>query len=84
MDELESRAPANQPSLVRPYTLTAGRTDSRIKLPLEATVEAIESESRSGGPETMCGHGFAPSARTARRSPRSPLIYPYRSAWPVC
>ena len=44
MDELESRAPANQPSLVRPYTLTAGRTDSRIKLPLEATVEAIESE----------------------------------------
>ena len=44
MDELESRAPADQPSLVRPYTLTAGRTDSRVKLPLEAPIEAIESE----------------------------------------
>ena len=26
----------DEPSLVRPYTLTAGRTDSRVDLPLEA------------------------------------------------
>jgi Protein of unknown function (DUF742) len=44
MDELDSRAPADQPSLVRPYTLTAGRTDSRVNLPLEATVEAVVSD----------------------------------------
>ena len=44
MDELDSRVPADQPSLVRPYTLTAGRTDSRVNLPLEATVEAVVSD----------------------------------------
>ncbi|WP_458319675.1 DUF742 domain-containing protein [Mycolicibacterium brisbanense] len=38
--------PAEQPSLVRPYTLTAGRTDSRVHLPLEAPVEALESPAR--------------------------------------
>lgn len=40
MDEPESAA---RPSLVRPYTLTAGRTDSRIHLPLEAPIETLES-----------------------------------------
>jgi hypothetical protein len=44
MDEPESRAPADQPSLVRPYTLTAGRTDSRVNLPLEALIEALLSD----------------------------------------
>ena len=44
MDELESREPADQPSLVRPYTLTAGRTDSRVNLPLEALIEAVVSD----------------------------------------
>jgi len=44
MDEFEPRAPADQPSLVRPYTLTAGRTDSRVYLPLEARIEAIVSD----------------------------------------
>ena len=44
MDELESRAPADQPSLVRPYTLTAGRTHSRVNLPLEALIEAVVSD----------------------------------------
>lgn len=44
MDELESRSPESQPSLVRPYTLTAGRTDSRVNLPLEAPVEALLSD----------------------------------------
>jgi len=32
---------ADEPQLVRPYTLTAGRTDSRIYLPLEAPVETV-------------------------------------------
>ncbi len=44
MDELDSRAPADQPSLVRPYTLTAGRTDSHVNLPLEAPVEAVVAD----------------------------------------
>jgi hypothetical protein len=44
MDERKPRAPAEEASLVRPYTLTAGRTDSRIKLPLEAPVQATNSK----------------------------------------
>jgi len=32
---------ADEPSLVRPYTLTGGRTDSGVELPLEAPVEAL-------------------------------------------
>jgi hypothetical protein len=31
----------DEPHLVRPYTLTAGRTNSRIKLPLEAAVTTV-------------------------------------------
>ena len=31
----------DEPQLVRPYTLTAGRTDSRVYLPLEACVEKV-------------------------------------------
>jgi hypothetical protein len=31
----------DEPQLVRPYTLTAGRTDSPIDLPLEAPVETV-------------------------------------------
>jgi hypothetical protein len=31
----------DEPQLVRPYSLTAGRTDSRINLPLEAPVETV-------------------------------------------
>ncbi|MFG1930368.1 DUF742 domain-containing protein [Mycobacterium sp. NPDC048908] len=34
---------ADEPQLVRPYTLTAGRTDSRVHLPLEAPVETVSS-----------------------------------------
>ena len=44
MDELESPDPVEQPSLVRPYTLTAGRTESRVSLPLEAPIEAVISD----------------------------------------
>jgi hypothetical protein len=42
MDEWQREAEA-EPSLVRPYTLTSGRTSSRIDLPLEAAVETLES-----------------------------------------
>jgi hypothetical protein len=35
--------PAARHSLVRPYTLTAGRTDSRVHLPLEAPIETVGS-----------------------------------------
>jgi uncharacterized protein DUF742 len=44
MDPFEPREIADQPSLVRPYTLTAGRTGSRVSLPLEAPIEAIVSD----------------------------------------
>jgi Protein of unknown function (DUF742) len=42
MDDWE-RDETGQPQLVRPYTLTAGRTDSRINLPLEAPIETLAS-----------------------------------------
>ena len=42
MDPWESET-TDEPSLVRPYTLTAGRTDSRVNLPLEAPVETLAS-----------------------------------------
>ncbi|HEY7053204.1 MAG TPA: DUF742 domain-containing protein [Mycobacterium sp.] len=40
----------NQPSLVRPYTLTAGRTTTSIALPLEAPIETVESASHDPRP----------------------------------
>jgi Protein of unknown function (DUF742) len=43
MDEREPPPPAVEASLVRPYTLTAGRTDTSIDLPLEARVQTLQS-----------------------------------------
>ena len=40
MDSWE-RDDTDEPQLVRPYTLTAGRTSSRVYLPLEAPVETV-------------------------------------------
>ena len=40
---MRSEEPTHEPSLVRPYTLTGGRTDSGVHLPVEATVERLES-----------------------------------------
>lgn len=37
---------ADEPSLVRPYTLTAGRTDAGVELPLEAPVEALNTTAK--------------------------------------
>jgi peroxiredoxin Q/BCP len=38
--------PADEPSLVRPYTLTTGRADSGIDLALEAPVEALNTTAK--------------------------------------
>ena len=43
MDRRSSSAPRTEPNLVRPYTLTAGRTSASVALPLEAPIEANES-----------------------------------------
>ena len=37
---------ADEPSLVRPYALTAGRTHSGIELPLEAPIEALKTTAK--------------------------------------
>jgi thioredoxin-dependent peroxiredoxin len=37
---------ANEPSLVRPYALTAGRTDSGVDLPLEAPIETLNTTAK--------------------------------------
>ena len=36
-------SPYREPSLVRPYTLTAGRTDTSVELPLEAQIQTVQS-----------------------------------------
>ncbi|WP_369828032.1 DUF742 domain-containing protein [Mycobacterium sp. 852002-51163_SCH5372311] len=36
----------DEPSLVRPYTFTAGRTDSDVELPPEAPVEALNDPAK--------------------------------------
>jgi peroxiredoxin Q/BCP len=41
-DRLAEPGTAGEPSLVRPYTLTGGRTDSGAEVPLEALVEAVD------------------------------------------
>ena len=76
MDDFESFAPDDQPSLVRPYTLTAGRTDSRVSLPLEAPIEAVVPDKPGRWPGNdvraqicaMCGSSAAVAAIAARRS----------------
>jgi peroxiredoxin Q/BCP len=44
--EKHTDAHRDEPSLVRPYTLTAGRTDSGIELPLDAPVEALNTTAK--------------------------------------
>ena len=43
MDKSQSPEPGKEPNLVRPYTLTAGRTKASVALPLEAPIEADKS-----------------------------------------
>jgi len=42
-DAWESGEPGVEASLVRPYTLTAGRTTTRVNLPLEAPIRTLDS-----------------------------------------
>jgi Protein of unknown function (DUF742) len=39
----EHSSPAREANLVRPYTLTAGRTDTSVDLPLEAPVQTLQA-----------------------------------------
>ena len=56
MDRSRSSAPGKEPSLVRPYTLTAGRTSASVALPLEAPIEADQSaRSRRWLPDDVRG-----------------------------
>jgi Protein of unknown function (DUF742) len=76
VDDLESFAPDDQPSLVRPYTLTSGRTDSRIHLPLEAPIEAVVPDKPARWPGNdvraqicaMCGSSPSVAEIAARLS----------------
>ncbi|MGH3525444.1 MAG: DUF742 domain-containing protein [Mycobacterium sp.] len=43
MDRREPPPPAAEASLVRPYTLTSGRTNTSVELPLEAPVQTLQS-----------------------------------------
>ena len=43
MEAPEPPAPQHEASLVRPYTLTAGRTDTTVDLPLEAPLQTLQS-----------------------------------------
>lgn len=42
-DPWESADPVDVPSMVRPYRLTAGRTDSGVHLPLEAPISTLDT-----------------------------------------
>ena len=52
MDDWESDV-ADQPNLVRPYTLTAGRTEARVQLPLEAPIGKLANLIIPGYPGHM-------------------------------
>lgn len=43
MDELEPRPPAASGNLVRPYTLTSGRTGTDVDLPVEAPIQTLQA-----------------------------------------
>jgi hypothetical protein len=43
MDRHEPSLPVREASLVRPYTLTAGRTETSVDLPLEAPVQTLQA-----------------------------------------
>lgn len=43
MDRPEPPFPGREASLVRPYTLTAGRTGTEVDLPLEAPVQTLQA-----------------------------------------
>jgi len=67
----------DKPSLVRPYALTAGRTDAGVELPLEAPVEALDTTAKPprwpkndvrGQILTCCAHSLSIAEIAARLS----------------
>jgi hypothetical protein len=54
--EPEPLLPTREASLVRPYTLTAGRTDTSVDLPLEAPVQTLQAAVLAGE-----GHKWQPN-----------------------
>jgi Protein of unknown function (DUF742) len=43
MDRREPWPASREANLVRPYTLTAGRTDTQVDLPLEAPIQTLQA-----------------------------------------
>ena len=69
--------PTDEPSLVRPYALTSGRTDSDVELPLEARVETLNTPAKPprwprndvrGQILTSCVHSHSVAEIAARLS----------------
>jgi peroxiredoxin Q/BCP len=66
----------DEPSLVRPYALTAGRTDSGVELALEARVETLDTKAKPRWPRsdvrsqilTWCAHRPSVAEIAARLS----------------
>jgi hypothetical protein len=52
MDRADPPAAVHEPNLVRPYTLTAGRTYTTVYLPLEAPVQALPAAQLHRWPPT--------------------------------
>jgi hypothetical protein len=50
MDKRESGPSSREASLVRPYTLTAGRTHTGVDLPLEAPIQTLQAGQVHGWP----------------------------------
>ncbi len=42
MDRREHRQTSRKANLVRPYTLTSGRTDTEVDLPMEAPIQTLQ------------------------------------------
>jgi peroxiredoxin Q/BCP len=74
--ETHADAHPHKPSLVRPYTLTAGRTDSGVELPLDAPVEALNTTAKPRWPRNdvrgqilrCCAHSLSVAEIAAQLS----------------
>jgi thioredoxin-dependent peroxiredoxin len=76
-DQFTEPETADEPSLVRPYTLTGGRIDSGVELALEAPVEAVNTPAKPprwprndvrGQILTWCAHSTTVAEIAARLS----------------
>lgn len=80
MDTPETRPTSRKGNLVRPYTLTSGRTDTNVELPLEAPIQALQAGPTHRWPPSdargrivqLCGQG-PPSPSVAEISARLDL-----------